>query len=65
MNPPAFPDYRPRRLRQSPLLRRMVAETELSTRQLVLPLFVRPGRKLRRPIGAMPGVSQLSVDELL
>lgn len=43
----------------------MVAETELSTRQLVLPLFVRPGRKLRRPIGAMPGVSQLSVDELL
>ena len=65
MNPPAFPDYRPRRLRQSPLLRRMVAETELSARQLVLPFFVRPGRKLRRPIGAMPGVSQLSVDELL
>ena len=65
MNPPAFPDYRPRRLRQSPLLRRMVAETELSARQLVLPFFLRPGRKLRRPIGAMPGVSQLSVDELL
>ncbi|NBV20381.1 MAG: porphobilinogen synthase [Proteobacteria bacterium] len=65
MNQPAFPDYRPRRMRQSPLLRRMVAETELNARQLVLPFFARPGSKVRRPIGAMPGVSQLSVDELV
>jgi porphobilinogen synthase len=43
----------------------MVGETRLSPTQLVLPLFARPGRKLRRPIGAMPGVFQLSPDELL
>jgi porphobilinogen synthase len=60
-----FPEYRPRRLRQSPLLREMVRETRLSAAQLVLPLFVRSGRKLRRPIAAMPGVFQLSPDELV
>jgi porphobilinogen synthase len=60
-----FPAYRPRRLRQSPLLRRMVAQTRLQTDQLVLPLFARGGRKLRRPIAAMPGVFQLSPDEVL
>lgn len=60
-----FPAYRPRRLRQSPALRRMVSETRLSAAQLVLPLFVRSGRKLRHPIAAMPGVFQLSPDELL
>ena len=60
-----FPAYRPRRLRQSAALRRMVSETRLSAAQLVLPLFVRSGRKLRRPIDAMPGVFQLSPDELL
>ena len=65
MNQPAFPAYRPRRLRQSPGLRRMVAETQLSSHQLVLPLFARTGKQERRPIGAMPGVFQLSVDELV
>src|SRR6266850_1976569 len=60
-----FPAYRPRRLRQSSALRRLVAETRLSVDQLVLPLFVRPGRKLRRAVTAMPGVFQLSPDELL
>jgi porphobilinogen synthase len=58
-----FPNYRPRRLRQSAVLRRMVSETRLDSSQLVLPLFVRPGRKSRRPIGSMPGVFQLSIDE--
>jgi porphobilinogen synthase len=43
----------------------MVSETELTRHQLVLPLFVRAGRRLRRPISAMPGVFQLSPDELL
>jgi porphobilinogen synthase len=62
---PAFPACRPRRLRQSPVLRRMVAETQLSAHQLVLPLFARTGKKERRPIGSMPGVFQLSVDELV
>ena len=60
-----FPNYRPRRLRQSPALRKLVCETRLSVEQLVLPLFVRAGKKLRREIGAMPGVFQLSPDELL
>lgn len=60
-----FPNYRPRRLRQSAALRRLVSETQLSAAQLVLPLFVRSGRKLRKPINAMPGVFQLSLDELL
>ena len=59
-----FPAYRPRRLRRSPALRQLVRETELNAAQLVLPLFVRGGRKLRRPIAAMPGVFQLSPDEL-
>jgi porphobilinogen synthase len=60
-----FPAYRPRRLRQAVALRRLVAETRLSVEQLVLPLFVVPGGKVRRPVGAMPGVCQLSVDEML
>ncbi len=65
MNLPGFPVYRPRRLRQSPALRRLVAETRLSVEQLVLPLFVRSGRRMRHPIAAMPGVFQLSPDELV
>ena len=60
-----FPVYRPRRLRQSPALRRLVAETHLSVEQLVLPLFARCGKKLRRPVEAMPGVFQLSPDEVV
>jgi porphobilinogen synthase len=46
-------------------LRRLVAETRLDPQQLILPLFVRSGRKVRRAIEAMPGVCQLSVDESL
>jgi porphobilinogen synthase len=65
MNLPGFPVYRPRRLRQSPALRRLVCETRLSVEQLVLPLFARSGKKLRREIDAMPGVFQLSPDEVL
>jgi len=60
-----FPQYRPRRLRESAALRALVRETELSANHLVLPLFVREGRRLRRPIASMPGQFQLSVDELL
>ncbi|MGH7951792.1 MAG: porphobilinogen synthase [Limisphaerales bacterium] len=60
-----FPNYRPRRLRQSPALRRLVAETHLIVSQLVLPLFARGGKKLRQSIAAMPGVFQFSPDELL
>ncbi len=60
-----FPIVRPRRLRQSAALRRLVQETRLSVEQLVLPLFVRSGKKNRREISSMPGVFQLSPDELL
>ncbi len=65
MNLPGFPAYRPRRLRQSPALRRLVQETRLSVEQLVLPLFARGGNKVRQPISSMPGVFQFSVDELV
>lgn len=60
-----FPEYRPRRLRQSAVFRRLVSETQLSASQLVLPMFVRPGRRIRRAINAMPGICQLSVDQAL
>ena len=60
-----FPTVRMRRLRQSPALRRLVAETQLNANQLVLPLFARPGRKIRRAVEAMPGVFQLSPDEVI
>ena len=60
-----FPVVRPRRLRTSPTLRRLVAETSLQTSQLVLPLFARSGRKVRIPTVSMPGVFQLSPDEIL
>jgi porphobilinogen synthase len=63
--PGQFPVVRPRRLRQTAALRRMVRETTLSASPFVLPLFVRSGQKLRRPIAAMPGVAQLSLDEML
>jgi porphobilinogen synthase len=65
MNLPGFPVVRPRRLRQSAALRRLVAETSLNPSQLVLPLFARSGRKLRAPVGSMPGVFQLSPDEIV
>jgi porphobilinogen synthase len=62
---PEYPMYRPRRLRRTAALRALVRETHLHPSQLVLPLFVRSGTKLRREIEAMPGVAQSSVDELL
>jgi porphobilinogen synthase len=60
-----FPAHRPRRLRALPALRRWVRETRLHPDQLVLPLFVRDGRRLRKAVPSMPGVFQLSLDELL
>jgi len=56
---------RPRRLRRSPAIRRMVRETVLTVDDLVCPLFVVHGRAVRREIGAMPGQFHLSVDELV
>lgn len=57
-----FPTLRLRRLRQHAVLRELVRETELSVRDLILPLFVRSGTKERLPIGSMPGHFQLSPD---
>src|SRR6476619_892961 len=62
---PAFPEYRPRRLRRTAALRAMVRETLLAPSQLVLPLFVRPGSGVRQPVSSMPGVNQTSVDEMV
>ncbi|MSR60585.1 MAG: porphobilinogen synthase [Planctomycetaceae bacterium] len=59
-----FPSVRLRRLRQHPLLRELVRETELSVRDLILPLFVRHGTKTAQPIASIPGHSQLTVDLL-
>ena len=56
------PSARPRRLRGSEALRSLVRETRLSADQLVMPLFVRPGKRVRAPIPSMPGQFQLSVD---
>jgi porphobilinogen synthase len=60
-----FPIYRPRRLRESPLLRSMVRETVLRADDFVYPLFAVHGRGVREPIGSMPGQCRLSIDELL
>jgi porphobilinogen synthase len=62
---PQFPEYRPRRLRRTPALRRLVRETILAPSQLVLPLFVRSGTGVRTAISSMPGVCQTSIDEML
>jgi len=53
-----FPTHRPRRLRTTPAMRRLVAETDLRPRQLVLPMFVREGIDEPVPVGSMPGVVQ-------
>lgn len=58
----AFPVHRPRRLRRSETLRRMVRETTLAPSDFVYPLFVMEGRGERRPIASMPGIFNLSVD---
>jgi porphobilinogen synthase len=57
-----FPIHRMRRLRTSEAMRGLVRETRLEPSQFILPLFVCPGSGVRRPIGSMPGHSQLSID---
>ncbi|HYO40017.1 MAG TPA: porphobilinogen synthase [Nocardioidaceae bacterium] len=59
-----YPTVRPRRLRRTPALRRLVGETALEPRQLVLPVFVREGATEPTPIGSMPGVVQHTRDSL-
>ncbi|MBI2434027.1 MAG: porphobilinogen synthase [Candidatus Hydrogenedentes bacterium] len=60
-----FPVTRLRRLRRNPTLRRMVRETRLAVDDFILPLFVREGAGIRKPIASMSGHAQLSVDTLV
>jgi porphobilinogen synthase len=60
-----FPLDRPRRLRRTEALRSLVRETVLAPDDLMWPLFVVPGERVRNPVKSMPGVFQLSVDELV
>ncbi|WP_414936080.1 porphobilinogen synthase [Amycolatopsis sp. cmx-11-51] len=59
-----FPEHRPRRLRTTPAMRRLVGETTLSPRQLILPMFVAEGIDTPHPISSMPGVVQHTRDTL-
>jgi porphobilinogen synthase len=59
----SFPQTRMRRLRRTDSLRALVRETTLDPGDLIYPLFLCPGEGVRRPIGSMPGVFNLSVDE--
>lgn len=61
----AFPQTRARRMRATPAVRRMIRETELTPNDLIQPFFVRPGKNERRPVRSMPGVFQLSIDQVL
>jgi porphobilinogen synthase len=60
----AFPINRPRRLRRNETLRRMIRETRLAPEDFIQPYFVCPGRDVKKPVGAMPGVAQMSVDNV-
>lgn len=60
-----FPKYRPRRLRSNKLIRDLVRETHLTVKDLIMPLFVRPGNGVKKEIATMPGNYQFSVDTLV
>jgi porphobilinogen synthase len=60
-----FPQTRLRRLRKTEAIRSLVRETHLRPAALIYPLFVCPGEGIRKPIGSMPGVFNLSIDEVL
>jgi porphobilinogen synthase len=59
----SFPQTRMRRLRRTESLRALVRETSVTPGDLIYPLFLCPGEGVRRPIGSMPGVFNLSIDE--
>ena len=63
-DPPPFPAHRPRRLRSTPAMRDLVAETRVDVQDLVAPLFVREGVDDPIPISSLPGVVQHTVDSL-
>ncbi len=61
----SYPTIRHRRLRYNPLVRDLVRETVLTKNDLIYPLFVVPGTKIKKEIKSMPGVFNLSIDELI
>ncbi|MES1164622.1 MAG: porphobilinogen synthase [Verrucomicrobiota bacterium] len=61
----AFPETRPRRLRRTEAMRKLVGETTLAPSNFVFPLFVCPGRGVKRPIVSLPGQFHFSADELV
>ncbi len=61
----AFPQTRLRRMRRTEALRSLVRETQLRPSALIYPLFICPGEGVRKPVGSMPGVFNLSIDEAL
>jgi porphobilinogen synthase len=60
-----FPDYRPRRLRKNENFRRLIRETQLSVNDFIYPLFAVPGKKVKKPIQSMPGIFQMSTDNIV
>jgi porphobilinogen synthase len=60
-----FPQYRPRRLRKDEIFREIIRETHVRPDDLVLPLFVRPGKGVKQSISSMPGHAQFSIDTLI
>lgn len=60
-----YPTIRHRRLRYNPIVRDIVRETVLTKNDLIYPLFVVPGNKIKNPVKSMPGVFQLSIDMLV
>ena len=61
----SFPLHRPRRLRRTEKLRNLVRERDINTAGFIYPMFVCPGRKVRREVDSMPGVYQQSVDAIV
>src|ERR1700730_14968019 len=61
----SFPGTRMRRMRRDEFSRRLMRETHLSVDSLIYPIFVVEGARVRQPVGSMPGIERLTVDELL
>jgi porphobilinogen synthase len=61
----SYPLHRPRRLRRSEALRSLVRETRLTAASLIYPMFVCPGKRVRKEVSSMPGVYQQSVDQIV
>jgi len=60
-----FPEYRPRRLRKNENFRRLIRETQLNVNDFIYPLFVVPGKDVKKPIQSMPGIFQMSIENVV